>query len=163
MSQRWPSFPPRVSFPRRRESSSFNQLWTPAFVGVTRFLTFYETINFDNMKTCANVSTRADSVICLTYSNKRLSFWSQTGNSYDHYMAILTTTIYGSWSNRSQFVYGKGVRAWYFCLILPASCQGWDMYLSPFAREIKQMDNIGNPLFWINSLKRAWPQDVVVL
>ncbi len=36
------------SFPRKRESSVFNLLWTPAFAGVTAFLTFYETINMGN-------------------------------------------------------------------------------------------------------------------
>ena len=34
-----------LSFPRKRESSSFENLRTPAFAGVTRFLNFYETVN----------------------------------------------------------------------------------------------------------------------
>jgi len=39
-----------LSFPRRRESSYFNEFWTPAFAGVTRFWTYYETINLDFYK-----------------------------------------------------------------------------------------------------------------
>jgi len=38
------------SFPRKRESRKFKYLWTPAFAGVTPFLTFYETIKIENSK-----------------------------------------------------------------------------------------------------------------
>ena len=37
-----------LSFPRKRESSPFKYLWTPASAGVTRLLTFYEFINSSN-------------------------------------------------------------------------------------------------------------------
>ena len=36
-----------MSFLRKQESSNFRLLWTPAFAGVTRFLTFYECIKFN--------------------------------------------------------------------------------------------------------------------
>jgi len=38
-----------LSFPRKRESSCLNMLWTPAFAGVTGFLTFYEVVRFDGV------------------------------------------------------------------------------------------------------------------
>ena len=41
---------PSLSFLRKQESSRFKPLWIPAFAGMTRFSTFYETINFQNSK-----------------------------------------------------------------------------------------------------------------
>jgi hypothetical protein len=35
----------KLSFLRRQESSLFKLLWIPAFAGMTRFLTFYDSIN----------------------------------------------------------------------------------------------------------------------
>jgi hypothetical protein len=34
----------------QKESSDFRLLWTPAFAGVTRFLTFYEVVNVQYRK-----------------------------------------------------------------------------------------------------------------
>ena len=40
-------FAPYLSFLRKQESSNFCLLWTPAFAGVTQFLTFYESIKYE--------------------------------------------------------------------------------------------------------------------
>ena len=42
-------FVPCLSLLQKHESSDFKLLWTPAFAGVTRFLTFYEIIKFNKM------------------------------------------------------------------------------------------------------------------
>ncbi len=42
-------FTPFSSFSRKRESSLIKQFWAPAFAGATAFLTFYETININEL------------------------------------------------------------------------------------------------------------------
>ena len=69
-------FCPFLSFPRRRESSYFNDFWIPAFAGMTVFRLFTTSSNIGIKKNLGNLGTPE------IWGHHTSFFWTSSDNSH---------------------------------------------------------------------------------